>query len=83
MEDKSIMLKCDCSSEAIEVQRWSDEDQFYFAYWQVGFSRPLCWRERIRWCWNILRNGNPWADSIIVSPSKAKEIADFINQNIK
>jgi len=88
-EEKYLIVKCDCGSEALEVQYWLNDDaknkypdEFYFAFWHYGFERPLCWRERLRWCWRILRTGNPWADSILVFPTKAKQIADFINENI-
>lgn len=75
------MVKCACHGEAIEVTYWPHTDnEFWFSIWDQGFSRPLCWREKIRWCWNILRTGKPWADNIIVTPEQAKQIADFINQ---
>ena len=77
----SLMEKCACSAEAIEIQYWDDDDlEFYFAIWNVGFKRPLCWRERLRWCWRVLRTGDPWGDSIIVRKEQAKRIADFINK---
>lgn len=82
MEEKFIMVKCECGSEVIEVQHWPEEQQFYFAFWQQGFMRPLCWRERLRWCWRILRTGNPWGDSIIASEQKTKQIADFLNEHL-
>lgn len=90
LPDESIMVKCDCGAEALEVQFWPSDDrkdqypdEFYFAFWQQGFSRPLCWRERLRWCWNILRKGNPWGDSILVYQPKAKQVADFIYKHLK
>lgn len=77
----SIMEKCSCSGEAIEVQYWGDVDnEFYIAYWNEGFKRPLKWRERLRWCWRILRTGDPWADRVIVNKEQAKRIAEFLNQ---
>ena len=81
-KEKSLMTKCECSSEALEFQYWPEDKQFYVAFWQQGFHRPLCFRERVRWAWRLLFTGNPWGDMIILSPEKAKEIADFINQNL-
>jgi len=84
-QDPSIMVKCECSAEALEVTYWSDmhPDDFLFAFWQQGFNRPMCWRERIRWCWNVIKTGNPWADSIIVTNENALKIAEFIKAHAK
>jgi hypothetical protein len=85
----SIMVKCACHGEAIEITHPTmdagySEDEFWISIWNQGFCRPLCMRERIRWCWNIFRTGKPWADNIILTPEQAKQIADFINQqNVK
>lgn len=86
LKDESLMVKCACHGEAIEVTYWPNDDmsdEVWFSIWEQGFSRPLCWRERIRWCWNILRTGKPWADNIIVNPEQAKQVADFINQHLQ
>jgi hypothetical protein len=82
-EPSSIMEKCNCGSESIEVQYWGDElgNEFFFSLWRNGFQRQMSWRERLRWCWRILCTGDPWADSIIVSSEQAKRIADFINHH--
>ena len=82
-QEKSLMVKCECSSESLEVQYWPEDKQFYVTSWQQGFiHRPFSWRERIKWMWHILKTGNPWGDMIILSPTKAKEISDFINKNL-
>ena len=84
-EDTSIMVRCECYGEALEVTHWRNKDcpdEFWFAIWQQGFKVPLCWREKIRWCWNILRKGKPWKDNIILTPEHAKQVADFINQHL-
>ena len=86
LKDESLMVKCACHGEAIEVTYWPNEDspdEIWFSIWDQGFSRPLCWREKIRWCWNILRTGKPWTDNIIVNPEQAKQVADFINQHLQ
>lgn len=83
-KDKSIMVKCDCGAEVVEVYYYDDKEhpEFDMSFWQQGFHRPMGWRERLRWIWRVLRTGNPWSDYVVLSPKKAKEIADFINQNI-
>lgn len=84
--EKSLMVKCECGGEALEVTYWPNkdcEDEICFSYWKEGFYRPMCWRERLRWCWRILRTGNPWSDSILMYPPQAKQVADFIRENLQ
>ncbi len=79
----SIMLKCACHGEAIELSYWDEDDgEFWFAIWKHGFDNRLCWREKIRWCWNIIRTGKPWGDNIILTPEQAQQVALFINQHL-
>lgn len=81
--NKSLMLKCECRGAAIEITHWNDDNEFWFSIWkQSPYLRPLRWKERIRWCWNILRTGNPWADDIILTSENAKKVAEFINNNL-
>lgn len=85
-KDTSIMLKCECNGEALEVTHWPNTDipdEFWFSIWKQGFKRPLCWREKIRWCKNIILTGEPWKDNIILTPEHAKQVADFINQHLQ
>jgi hypothetical protein len=85
IKEESLMLKCACSSEAVELTYWPNDDvpdEFWFCMWEMAPARPLCWRERIRWCWNILRKGNPWADNIILNPEQAKQVAEFITKHL-
>ena len=80
--EKTLMVKCECYSDAIEFQYWPEDKQFYISIWQQGFRRPLGWYQRIRWTIKLLFTGNLWGDSIILSPEKAKEISNFIHENL-
>jgi len=83
---KSHYVKCDGGCEILEVCRVVDgpNKSFEVSVWQtMGSHRPLCWRERIRWCWNIIKTGNPWSDMVIINDDKAKELANFITTQIK
>lgn len=88
-ENKSIQIKCACYGHALEVEKycyeWKDgkDEGFNFAVWERGTSgKTLCWRERFRWCWNILKTGKPWADDIIATNEQAHSVAEFILQNL-
>ncbi len=71
---------CDCHSHGLVVERFDDEEEVYIALFERGLNgRKLSFIERIKWCWQILRYGNPWNDLIVLNKEKQKELAEFLN----
>lgn len=85
---KSLFIKCDCYGHLLEIQKFQYEDNplqsgLYITIWNFDQSnRPMTWKERLRWCWYILRAGDPWADHIIVSKEKIQQISEYINTTV-
>jgi len=85
--DKSCLIKCTCGCQMLEaeVYDYGDGDEgVNFTVWARGRDgkRIWKWKERFRWCWNILTTGSLWADDIIVSNKDAHELAKFIVLNV-
>ncbi len=86
--EESLFEKCQCYGDIFELQRYKDtwadghvNEGFNLTFWSLGrSSNKLCWRERLRWIWNIIRTGNPWADGIIINNEQAKHIVNYINK---
>lgn len=84
------MHKCACGGHMLEIERYEDrwgdsnvEKGFNFSVWKRGRNaKTLCWKERLRWIWNILSTGKLWADDIIINDVQAKEIVKYINKYI-
>jgi len=89
-EKEPLLVKCECSSHMLELQRYDYgamkdtdkvDDGFYVSVWAYqGNINELPWKERIRWCWRLLTKGNLWADNIILTNQKAKEVSQYITQ---
>ena len=80
--DKSIFIKCECYGEGMGVDYDAGDNQYYFSYWSTGLSnKKLSWRERIRYCWNVLIKGKAFNDELILSQDSAEAVADFILEN--
>jgi len=76
-----IILPCDCSTHSLQIDRINEWKCFEISVWHLGHcSRPLTWKERIRWIWRILTTGNPWADSVILKDSDMLKISKFTNK---
>lgn len=75
MNNKNIVIKCDCHGHSIELEHVEESDEIELSLWHYGNDgRELKFGERIRWCWHILRTGMPWADMMILSPDKMEKI---------
>ena len=82
-----LFVKCECGTHAFEIQRYDEGDEdkgFYLSFWHYGrINSPMKWKERLRWCWRILRTGDPWADGIIATDETANKISDYITKNLQ
>jgi hypothetical protein len=85
-EEESLFVKCECTTHLFEIQRFKYEDRdegFYVSLWSPQEWRTrLTWKERLRWCWNLIKNGTLWADNIILTNEKAKEVVDYVNKHL-
>jgi len=83
-KNKSKFYKCECSAHLLEVTRDEYEGQVNVdvSIWALGHAGnvPFTWRERLRWCWNILRTGNPWGDSVTLSLTNAEKLAKYLTE---
>ena len=85
-------FNCDCATEGLVVEDIVDvlgSDNHYYHSISIGIwilgkigHGPLYWKDRLRWCWHILKSGNPWADTVILVPSEAERFAKDILRRI-
>jgi hypothetical protein len=93
-KNPSKFVKCTCGCNMLEVERYEEsyihegnkviDRGWYFVIWGRFREGKKIWglKERFRWCWNILKTGQPWADDIIATDKDARELAEFILKNI-
>lgn len=91
--ERTAYFECFCSSEGIvaEVREMLDTDEkmTYFLdreLWLSFFNKSHfgtkhSLRNRLRFAWHVLKTGYPFADMVILSQTKAKELVDFIQNN--
>jgi len=85
MKDQdSIFLICDCYDHGLLVEKYNDEKKVCLSLFERGLDgRILSWRDRLRWCWQILRHGMPWSDYIILNEENQKQLKEFLNNESK
>lgn len=81
MRDNEIFIKCKCNGEGMSVEHDTFDNSYYFAYWKSGF-RPvyMSWRERLRYCWHVIRTGKAYTDELILSQQDVDELHDFLSE---
>jgi hypothetical protein len=80
-DQESIFLICDCFEHGLLVEKFKDEEEVSLSLFERGLNgRTLCWSERLRWCWQILRYGKPWSDFIILNTENQKQLNDFLSE---
>jgi hypothetical protein len=78
-EKDSEFLICDCYGHGLLLEKFDDEEEVCLSLFEKGLNgRTLCWSERLRWCWQILRHGKPWSDFVILNIEKQKKLKEFL-----
>jgi hypothetical protein len=78
-EKNSEFLICDCYSHGLLVEKFDDDEEVCLSLFERGLNgRTLCWPERLRWCWQILRYGKPWSDFVILNTENQKKLKEFL-----
>lgn len=85
MKDQdSTFLICDCFSHGLLIERFKDEDEVSISMFERGLEgRILTWKERLIWCWQIIRHGRPWSDFVILNTENQKKLKEFLNESVK
>jgi len=82
--EKNFLAKCECYCSMIEIEKDKETNQYNIALWGHSHGNySLSIKERIRWCWRMLTTGNLWTDHTILSAEKAKELKDWLEENLK
>lgn len=84
--ENSILIKCDCGSEMIEISKSKDEPEimeYYLSIWlktfmteQDGVFYKI--KNRIKTVWNILTKGTHLVQEIILSKDDVEQLKKII-----
>ena len=78
---KRMYMQCDCCGEGLMLEDDPECKGVWIAQFTFGSYEDfrLTWRQRIRYCWQVLTKGQPFADQNTISYKKAKQVADFLH----
>lgn len=88
MDKKELYISCECGSEVMLLEYYKSSeacvlDEVTIAIYRLGYSKkPNLW-QKLKYCWYHLTTGKRYEDQMIITPKKAKEIANWITNEIK
>tara|TARA_B100001123_G_scaffold117189_1_gene136395 strand:- start:235 stop:480 length:246 start_codon:yes stop_codon:yes gene_type:complete len=57
-----------------------DVKLYYFSYWSSGLSnKKLSWRQRLRYCWQVLTKGKAFEDELIFDQAAVDSLIKHLN----
>lgn len=83
--NESIFVKCECGGcNVVEFNIDNELDCVNISVWENRSTvKPFSKKERIRWCDNVMKTGNPWADHTIVNRKDAEQIVKFLTKYLE
>ena len=79
MSEIREMFLCDCGMHGLVITDLKEAGchEIYLALWQSKYlPEPKGFWERLRWCWQVLKTGQPWADEICLQPKDARKLGE-------
>ena len=80
MSDTLKIFQCACSGEGLTLD-YDEEDGLLISLWRIG-ERATDWRTKLRHIREILKNGHPFTDDIILSRETTYELMLEISQQL-
>ena len=78
-KDKSLFIKCSCGAEGMGVDYDGSDDLYYFSFWNCGLSnRPLDFKQKLRYCWNVFRKGRAFHDELVLLTEDVNKLVNFL-----
>lgn len=73
-----MFIKCNCCCSIAEINWDEDIKAYHLTMWKRhDMSEKMSFKERLRWCWNTLKTGNPWSDHTIISEEDFEKLRSY------
>jgi hypothetical protein len=77
-DDITEYFECECSCAIISISKWRGDPEVCFSMYSIGEGSRASWRFRLGHIWHIIRRGNPYSDSIVLSGDEASRLAELL-----
>ena len=79
--NKTKTIKCNCHSELLHLE-WDEKFKLLdlSIFNRYNDSGKLSWRERLRFCWQILTKGFVYGDQMVLDKRNISDMVEYLNQ---
>lgn len=72
-------IRCSCYHELLHLD-WDEELQLLdMSVWKpYSTDCKLSWRQRLRYCWQILVGGRPYGDQVVLEKQQIADLVDYL-----
>jgi hypothetical protein len=82
MNDIQKLYTCECSASGVTVSYDDEAPEVFITGWMMSPGEgKMSFRERLRWCWHLLRTGKPFNDHLILNFETARQMSFDILKN--
>ena len=72
-------FECDCGCTILRVEYDEDIGEFFFSTYR-GKGGKLPWLYRIKYIIQIIRNGEPYGDEIVLDRERVKKLIKYLKK---
>lgn len=74
--------RCSCCTHSLSVEVDKELKEVFISVWELGLHR-LSWKQRLRYCWRILRKGSPYGDHVCLDVVDARRMCTRMFSKIR
>lgn len=79
-DDITEYFECECSCTIIAILKWRGDPEICLSMYSIDEGHRANWRFRLGHIWHIIRRGNPYSDSIVLSGEEAGRLSDLLTK---
>lgn len=78
---RTAFIRCDCESEILVVRYDGELDMLDLCLYesQDSFKYKMSWYQKLRYIYQVLKNGIPYTDQIVLNRVQIEELSGFLN----
>lgn len=77
---RAAFIRCDCESEILVVRYDGEFDALDLCIYetQTSIKHNMSWYQKLRYIYQLLRNGQPYTDQLILKREQIEELKAFL-----
>lgn len=77
---RTVFIRCDCDSEILVMRYDTELDMMDICIFEneLSFKNKMTWFQKFKYIYQVIINGHPYTDQIILSRKNIEEMKNFL-----